>query len=497
MRRLFIVLPVALGACLAIANSKGLGPACAETLEEALTSAYTTNPTLDAQRANQRATAEGVPQALSGWRPTAQVNGSGGVSWATRNFGSAGGGTTSQTLKPTTGELVIDQPLYRGGRTVASTRQAEATVAAGNQVLRSTEQQVLLQGIQAYLDVLLAQSVVQLNQNNVQVLRRQLQATRDRFEVGEITRTDVAQSSARLSLGIANLIGAQGNQANVGATYERVIGHPPADLKPVPIVPVLPSNLDAAYAQALRNNPDLLSSELTEESSRWAVRVARGQLLPTVDLQGSVSHAQDQTYSDDRYNTASVSGQLRIPLYEAGLAASQVRQSLQQNNRDRLQIADARRSVVEQVATAWENLRAARAGIQSFREQVRANIIALEGVSQEAQVGSRTVLDVLDAEQELLNSRVNLVQSERNEYLAAYQLLSALGRLNPATLGLAVKPYDPGNYYQKVRNKWFDPSVYDFDWFGVDTNGGGGSPPATVTPISGSATPAGGDKAGR
>jgi outer membrane protein len=244
----------------------------------------------------------------------------------------------------------------------------------------------------------------------------------------------------------------------------------------------LPANIDAAYSTALAANPDLAAARKTEEASRWAVRVARGQLLPTADIQGTVGHNADSTYRHDHDNSAAIMGQLRIPLYQAGLASSQVRQALQENSRDRLRIAETQRAVIAQITGAWENLRAARAAIRSFREQVRANVIALDGVSQEAQVGSRTVLDVLDAEQELLNSRVNLVQSERNEYLASFQLLSGLGKLQPRTLGVAVQSYDPAAYYDNVRNKWFDPSAYDFNWLAVEpekaADQSNGNPPA-------------------
>lgn len=470
----------AAGLCLGVLAAAS---AHAESLSDALAAAYANNPTLEAQRAQQRATDESVPQAKSGWRPTAEIDGGYGRNWQDRKIpGQSSLGGNPTVLRPLSGQLVIDQPLYRGGRTVASTRQAEAAVGSGVQTLRSTEQQVLLNAIQAYLDVLLGQAVVQLNDNNVQVLQRQLRATRDRFDVGEVTRTDVAQSAARLSLGYANLINAQGDLANFEATYKQVIGHRPVDLQPLPRMIPLPANIDAAYSTALAANPDLAAARKTEEASRWAVRVARGQLLPTADIQGTVGHNADSTYRHDHDNSAAIMGQLRIPIYQAGLVSSQVRQALQENSRDRLRIAETQRAVIAQITGAWENLRAARAAIRSFREQVRANVIALDGVSQEAQVGSRTVLDVLDAEQELLNSRVNLVQSERNEYLASFQLLSGLGKLQPRTLGVAVQSYDPAAYYDNVRNKWFDPSAYDFNWLAVEpekaADQSNGNPPA-------------------
>lgn len=430
------------------------GSASAVTLYEALALAYQGNPTLGAQRAFVRAVDENVPQALAGWRPTISVNGSVAKQYSKiQNF-------PDRDSTPGTVALQLTQPVYRGGRTVASTEQAEKQVLAAREGLRAVEQQVLLDAITAYLNVLRDQARVQLQANNEAVLRRQLEASQDRFDVGEVTRTDVAQSQARLARAISDRSAAEGDLEQSRATYLRLVGSQAIELQPAPPLPPLPGSLEQAIQISNQQNPSLSQSRYNEEAQGHAVRVAVGNLLPTVNLVGSASRTRDFDESSNTLNSSttgseSVSAQVSVPLYQAGGVSAQIRQAKQTHSQRRIEIEETRRQVEEATIQAWETLVAARQVILSTREQVTANEIALEGVIQENAVGSRTTLDVLDAEQELLDSQVALVIAERNEYVAGFQLLAAVGGLTAETLSLDVQLYDATRHYEAVRNKWW------------------------------------------
>lgn len=429
------------------------GTASAETLTDALVETYRTNPTLEAQRAALRATDEAVPQALSGWRPTVSVSSSIGRTRITQDPQTILSG--DRTLTPFSNSLTISQPVYRGGITTASTKSAEAQVEAARALLTGTEQQVLLRTVTAFFDVLQNQALLRLQQNNVQVLQRQLEASEDRFRVGEITRTDVAQSEARLSLARSNLINAEGALVNSRAVYEEAVGRLPANLETPELPAILPPSIETAVEDALNINPQLLQAKFTEEQSRFAIRATSGQLLPSVALQGTASRDDSTSQANVTTDTLTVGATLTVPLYQSGSVYSAVRQARQRNNQARIQIDEVRRSVIQNVTQSWENLQTSRATIEAQRAQIAANRIALDGVIQEAQVGTRTTLDVLNAEQELLESQVRLVQAERNEYVSAYTLLSAIGHLTAESLQLPTEYYDPSAYYREVRNKWF------------------------------------------
>ncbi|CDO61241.1 Type I secretion outer membrane protein, TolC precursor [Candidatus Phaeomarinobacter ectocarpi] len=450
---------------LSLVFAGGMSVASAESLQDALVATYGSNPTLQAARAELRATDENVNQALANWRPSISATGTSQFSQSDNDLRAGAGFAALSSSKDdrttNTGTVTVQQNIFRGGRTVSQTRQAKAQVAAGRAQLTSTEQDVLLSAVTAYMDVLRDTATVELNQNNVSVLQRQLEASQDRFDVGEITRTDVAQSEARLSRSESSLIQAQANLINSRATYERVVGSAPGTLQAAPDLPPLPESEDAALATATVNNPTLAAARFAEEASRHAIRTAQGSLLPTLTVQGDYSQSDNPSTTVKSSESASVTGRLTIPLYQSGAEYSQIRQAKQLNSQSRLQIREATRSVEEGVASAWENYRAANARIVSDREQVRANEIALDGVQQEAQVGSRTTLDVLDAEQELLDSRVALVTSERNAYVAAYQLLSAIGRLNANYLALPVDQYDPSENYDDVSGQWIGWGIDD------------------------------------
>ncbi len=424
------------------------GQTLADTLEDALVAAYNSNPDLRAERANLRSIDENVAQAISGWRPTLSVDGS--IGKTTRRSAPSFGAPT-QDLEPFSGAATVTQPVFTGFQTLNSFRQSQAQVRAGRANLISVEQQTLLSAVSAYMDVWRDTAVVSLGQNNVAVLRKQLEASQDRFSVGEITRTDVAQSEARLSGAISSLITSESQLTNSRATYARVVGNSPGTLQPPPPLPPLPATQDEALAVARDNNPDLQRARHSERASAFAVAVARGGLLPQISVQGQLAHAEDTSITGSQSDEKSVTGQLSWQFYQGGRAQSQIRQARQLKRQSQALIVSAERQVVEGVATAWSSLTSARATINSDREQVRANEIAYEGVQREAEVGSRTTLDVLDAEQELLDARVALVSSQRNEVIAGYQVLASVGQLTAERLELPVDAYDPLRNYRAVK----------------------------------------------
>ena len=432
------------------------GPsASAQSLTEALATAYTTNPALLAARNELRAQNELVPQALSGWRPTIAGTASAGSTWADSRIG-------ANQSNPRSIGIDLTQPVYRGGRTVASTRQAENLVLAQRARLVGVEENVLLNAATAYMDVVRDEAVLDLNINNEQVLARQLAASRDRFEVGEITRTDVAQSEARLAGATAGRITAEGALAASRARYVEVIGDAPGTLETPPIVTSLPGSLEEAIEVASAANPDVVAADYVERAARDGVDVVFGELLPTVSVRTGLSYQQEpspfsNTTGDEKL--ADVEAQVTIPLYQAGDVASRVREAKKRASQRRLEMAQQRRTASQIATTAWEALSTARAQITSFQAQVRSDEIALEGVREEAQVGSRTVLDVLDAEQELLDARVNLVRAKRDEIVAGFQILQAVGNLTARDLNLPVEYYDYQADYLEVRNKLWGTSV--------------------------------------
>jgi len=431
-------------------------PAGAQSLEEALANAYVSNPTIESQRAQLRATDELVPQALSGYRPTVEAGADAGYSRARTRAGSR---EINSNLAQRGVDLSVVQPLYSGGRTQAGTKRAEALVEAQRADLLSTEQSVLLDGATAYLDVVRDQAVVDLNVNNEQVLRRQLDASRDRFNVGEITRTDVSQAESRLARALSDRIQAEGQLSSSRAIYARVIGSPPGRLTAPRLVFDLPSSREETVSLAESNNPTVIAAEFSESAARNAVDAVRGEMLPSANLRGTLSRTYEPSSQADRQDGASVTASVTIPLYQAGSVESRVREARQTAGQRRIQIEESRRQVVENAIRAWEGLTTARATIESRQSQVRASEIALEGVRQEALVGSRTTLDTLDSEQELLDARVQLVQAQRNEMVAAFSVLSATGQLSARQLGLKVPFYDHTKHYKQVRGKWWGTDI--------------------------------------
>lgn len=429
----------------------------AQTIEEAFSSAYLTNTGLQAARAKLRAKDETVNQAISNWRPNVEFSASAGfnrVESASGRVGSSNGNFGSRGLrKPKSGEITVEQSLYRGGQTIAETEQREFEVQAQRAELIEVEQGVLLRAATAFINVVRDQAVVELQINNEKVLLRQLEATSDRFSVGEVTRTDVSQAEARLARAKADRIQAEGDLENARTTFERVIGMPPADLKSPALKYELPETLESAINEASKKSPNVVSAFFIEKAAQKNVKKITGELLPEVNLEGSFRKSADEASAGATNESAQILATLRIPLYQQGAVSSRVREAKEQAAQWRLTYLDEQRAAVETSRTAWEDLQTARARIEAFKVEIESSEIALEGVRQEANVGSRTVLDVLDAEQELLDAQVNLVRAERDEFVAATELAAAVGNLTAKEYNLDVKYYDDSEYYNKVRDK--------------------------------------------
>jgi outer membrane protein len=427
------------------------GSAGAATLEEAFATAYASNPTLIAARAGVRAVDEGVPIARSGMLPDVNATASVGVTRSSINGPATGASTEPRSLA-----LNATQVLYDGGRTFNSIDGAVAGVDAARSRLTDTEQTVLLQVVNAYANVLRDKQFVILSKNNVRLISEQLRAAEDRFEVGEVTRTDVSQARARLAQSESALAAQEGALARSFQLYGRVVGAPPGDLAALPPLPPLPPTLADAVQEAMDNHPAIVAARYDEEQSRSDISVAQGALLPTVALTGSVSYSEDQSAAiSSGITSAQVQLQATIPLYQGGAAYAGIRQAQAVQSQRMSQIHEVTRSIREQAENAWTDLATAQIAIRAGRQQEAAAELAFEGVREEAKLGARTTLDVLDAEQELLNARSNVVASLRDEYIAGYSLLAALGRLTVAGLNVNVDPYDPNVNYEAVNDRKF------------------------------------------
>ncbi len=441
-------------ACTGLAALWLPGASLADSLREALAAAYSTNPEIRSSRAALRVADEDIAIAMSGWRPNLSYFGTAGKAHSDRtNL------TDHQNTTPFNNEFRLTQSLYSGNSTVSGVKQAESIVDVRRDELLSVENNILSNAAVAYLDVVRDEARLELARGNEKVLQRQLEASNDRFEVGEVTRTDVAQSEARLSRAVANRITATGTLAISRATYQQVIGKAPKNLEPVSELPEMPKSREHAVEVALKNNPQLIAAGHSEEAAGHATDVAFSRLLPTVNLIGSIQRNYDSTFEDLDVETESLTARVTIPLYQSGSVQAAVRQSKEEHSQRRIEIETTRRRVVERAAQAFEAFDTSRSEIVSRKEQIRANEIALEGVRQEAEVGSRTTLDVLDAEQELLDARVSLVITERNEYVAAYRLLEAMGLLTAQNLALKVEIYDPTKHTKETRDKWWGIEV--------------------------------------
>jgi len=428
------------------------------TLAEALAATYANQPALQAERAKLRATDENVPTALSGWRPTVVMAGSAGYGdGLTRDFLPSVG--SWQKLRNdrdiATAQATVTQPLYTGGKVQANVNRAKDQVMAERANLIAQEQTSFTNTVNAYVGVIQAQELLALNTNNEQVLAKQLQATNDRFRVGEITRTDVAQAEAALAGATAQRQTAEGNLATARGTFVQVVGYyPPADLvEPQPLALPVRGEKDAS-AMASVNNPNVIAARFNDAAAKDAVDVAFAQLMPQFSVQGQAFQQQNSGGRSNDVNGYQVVAQLSVPIYQGGAEYAAVRQAKQSEQQTARLVADAQRTAVQAAVNAWETLAAATAAADSTRSQIRANSVALEGVEREAIVGSRTTLDVLNAEQALLNSRVTLVQNLAQLVTASYGVAAAIGRLTARDLHLGVPLYDETAYYNEVKDKW-------------------------------------------
>ena len=445
-------LPLFLGAFVALGFTQ---IAQSESLKEALGIAYEGNPTLLAKRAELRATDEGVSQAISQWRPSLTASGSSGKSETTLSTRTE----SKLHFNPHSASLTLSQSLYSGGKTVAAIGSAENAVLAGRAALLGVEQTVLLDAVKAYVNVYRSSAVLDLRINNEAVLKRQLEATSDRFQVGEITRTDVNQAEARLAKTTADRIQAEGDLVTSRATYQNVIGKVPVNLSSPTMELNLPSSAEEAIKLALAQNPDVVGAEFNQRASENNINTVKSELLPSLDLTGTASRSLNASGLKTSLETYSAKLTLSMPLYNSGSVFSRLRSARQTAAKRMQEIDTARRKTTESATRAWQTLQTSRARIDSINVQIRASEVALEGVQREASVGSRTVLDVLDAEQELLDAKVSIVTAKRDETIAKFELKSAIGELTATQLDLPVVAYNSLEHYNDVRLKLFGGSI--------------------------------------
>jgi len=436
-------------------------PALADTIEAALVRAYQSNPQLNAQRAIVRQTDENVPQALSGYRPKVAITASVGYQY-THLENTSGGNANGVLHTPVHGAnaprsvgATVTQNVFNGQQTANKTRAAESQVSAAREALRVLEQTVLLSGATIYMDYLRDSAIVEVQKSNVRVLEQTLKQTKDRFNVGEVTRTDVAQSEAQLAAGKTQQLTAESNLVTTRSNFRRIIGNEPVALAPgSPVDRFLPGSLPGAVEIGLTQNPNVTAAMFGIDVGYLQVKVNEGALLPSLNLVGTVQQAYEQQMTIYSSFGASAVAQLSIPVYQGGAEYSLIRQSKESLANQRLILEQQRDQTRANVVTAWGQLVAGKAQVQSAQSQVTASEIALNGVREEAKAGQRTTLDVLNAQQALVNARVALVTAQHDRVVASYAVLNAVGRLSPIVLNLPTVTYDPSVHYHQVRDSW-------------------------------------------
>lgn len=431
------------------------GGAWAESLADALVMAYRSSPELAAGRANIKALGEVAVQARAQGR--VQVQGTASVTSQLRSLTPLGRfQRLNRFVFPTTMQLDVTQPLYTGGQVENATEAAETRITAEQARLIATEQSVLLNTVISYANVRRDQTLVSLGHNNVRLIKEQLRAARERFDVGEVTRTDVAQAEARLAAARSTLAAAQGQLAVSKEAYQRVVGQYPGKLQPLPPIPDLPRDIEAAFQIAMSDEPNIRAARLDRAAAGSDVRSAIGGLLPQVSLLGQVVKTDTINVDDDSQTSASIGVQVTIPFYSGGANYSRVRQAQAIVEGAEANITTLIKDVRQQVGVAWADLNVAKASIRAGNLEIRAAKIAFEGVQEEAKVGARTTLDVLDAEQELLDARGDVVTSRRDEYVASYNLLFSIGKLTTGHLGLDLgDTVSLSDYYDTVKDRNF------------------------------------------
>jgi outer membrane protein len=434
--------------------------AAAESMRDALTAAYQTNPKLDAERAKLRATDEDVSRAESGFRPT--VNGSADV--GRQKSTSSPAAATSSASSPWGYSISLRESVFSGFRTVNEVGEANASVKEGREVLRNVESTVLLDAVTAYMDVVRDAEILRIRENNVSVLAKDLEAAETRRNVKEVTKTDVAQARARHAKAVSAADLARANLKTSRANYERVMGHAPTGVgMPSLRLKQLPKSIEEAWQLAEQQSPNVNSALFREEAARFAVDRVRGELLPEVSVEAIFAHREDPNAAFNEQESASVSGRVNIPLYDGGEVRARVRQAKHTHVSRLQEIEQARTETQSNVTAAWSHLMAARAQLKSDKVQVEANHLALEGVREEEKVGQRTLLDVLNAEQEYLSAEIDLVTTRRDLVVASYQVLAQTGTLNAEVLELGSDIYNPEAHYVEARDNWFGIDITHAD----------------------------------
>ncbi len=423
-------------------------PAHAETLQAAMVRAYQTNPTLQQAQAKLRAVDESVPLAKSGARPSLDFNSQ--ISQSSTEVNS-----TQRDNTPRGFGLSLTQPIYKGGRIDAGISSAEKNVLAERANLMDAEQSLFLSVATSYFNVWRDQATLKINRKNEEVLRQELQAARDRFKVGEATRTDVAQADSRYSGATASRIESEGQLANSIATYEKVIGNPPSELAAPDLNFPIPQSLEDAIKQAQEQNPKVINAKFASDSAQHDVDTAEGALLPEINLEASADRNWDSTAATNgKIDTAAITARLTVPLYRSGADYARTRAAKETASQRRVGIHSALDNARETAVNAWESLKTAQATILSRQKQVQAAELAFEGVKEESKVGTRTILDRLNAEAEALQARVNLIQAQRDKAVALFSVKAAIGELTAEKLKLPLTPYDPTIHYEKVKDAW-------------------------------------------
>lgn len=429
-------------------------PAAAQDLKTALEHAYQLNPDLNAQRFNTRGVDETVTNAKSGLRPKLSVGGDAGA--ASTDYRIPGRKTTTET-NPSGASVSLSQPLFMGGRVINGIGVAEASVRASRQVLRNTEQNTLLDAVTAYMNVIRERAILDVRDNNIKVLSELVRQTQDRFSVGEVTRTDVALAQARLAGAKADAALARSNMAASQARFTQVIGLVPKKLAPQkPFqAKISPKSQGEAVQKGLENHPAIAAALHGVDAQELQIKVVEGELYPTISAVGTLSRRFDVTTQNDRRNNASLVAQLTVPIFDGGTAAARTRQARETLGEKQMQLDSARERVVAAAVSAWALLEATKYQIEASSAQASAAETALRGMQEEQTVGQRTVLDVLNAQQDLLNARLTQITAQRDRVVASYGLVSAIGALNAQTLGLRIPVYDPTQHYDSVKDRWF------------------------------------------
>jgi outer membrane protein len=441
----------------------------ADTLQQALAQAYQNNPQLNSQRAVVRATDETVPQALSGYKPTVRVTGNIGQEYTSTvakvvpNTGIPSYPRTAFGYSPNNVSATLTQNIYNGFQTANRTRLAESNTSAARETLRVAEQTILLNGATAYMDLLRDGALLELQRRNVEVLQEQLRQTRDRFIVGEVTRTDVAQAETRLAQGRATVLTAESNYARSRALYRQVIGVEAGTLVPAaPVDRLSPSRLVDAIGIGRARHPTVGVAMFGIDSAALQVKINEGTLYPTAQVVATVNNNWETNLTSQLQSfNAFVQAQLSVPLYQGGGEYSLIRQAKETVGQKRLDLETVRDTVQAQIVTTWGQLEASKAQILATQAQVAASEIALNGVREEARVGQRTTLDVLNAQQDLVTARTALVTAQHDRVVASYALLAAVGELNLPKLGIMIPLYDPMVHYQQVRDAWIGVRIPD------------------------------------